>query len=61
MDDQFVYNGCMAFGTWKFSHNNQVVTLTGGGYCGWTCPAKVPNESEAAKGGWHIKLTVLAK
>jgi len=24
-------------GTWDFSHDDQVVQLTGGGYCGWTC------------------------
>jgi len=57
--DEFKHDGWNSNGTWEFLHNNQVVNLTGGGYCGWTTPANSGNESTAIKGGWYLKLKVI--
>lgn len=56
IDSEFIHDGCSSNGTWKFKENNQIVELTGGGYCGWTCPKACKSEEEAYKGGWFIKL-----
>jgi parallel beta-helix repeat protein len=39
VDDTFTKCGYQPGGGWSFSEENQVVALTGGGYCGWVQPA----------------------
>jgi len=45
-------------GSWTFSPGNQTVQLTGGGFCGWTCPVDVPLEEDAVAGGWFMQLKI---
>lgn len=59
IDSDFIHDGWQSHGTWKFSEKDQVVKLTGGGYCGWTCPKMCKGEEDAYKGGWFIKLGLL--
>jgi len=59
VDDSFKHDGYVSGGTWEFSSSNQVVRLTGGGYCGWVCPVSCVNETQAFTGGWYIKLKFL--
>jgi len=56
VDDKFKHQGWNSNGTWDFSEKNQVVQLTGGGFCGWTCPSSCADELAAIKGGWVLKL-----
>ncbi len=39
VSDAFELCGWFPAGSWTFSEGNQVVQLTGGGYCGWVQPA----------------------
>jgi len=59
VDDAFQHRGWQSNGTWAFSNNNQVVQLTGGGYCGWTAPINATTEDMAHAGGWFLKLKLL--
>eukprot|EP00455_Lapot_gusevi_P030095 TRINITY_DN3228_c0_g1_i6.p1 TRINITY_DN3228_c0_g1~~TRINITY_DN3228_c0_g1_i6.p1 ORF type:complete len:151 (-),score=32.97 TRINITY_DN3228_c0_g1_i6:64-516(-) len=56
VDDQFKFDGYAAAGSWTFSENDQVVRLTGGGYCGWTCPKSCASEQDAYTGGEFLQL-----
>jgi hypothetical protein len=48
---------CMA-GDWRFSHADQRVDLSGGGYCGWTASADFPAaiNPDDHPGTWALKL-----
>lgn len=56
VDDTFKHDGWCAAGTWEYSHSNQIVNLTGGGFCGWTTPTSSGDESSTIQGGWFLKL-----
>ena len=56
----FLHNGYCSYGTWNFSKDDQIISLTGGGYCGWTCPVGAADEKQAVDGGWFIKLEVIS-
>jgi len=61
VDDTFTFNGHMPGGTVTASYNNQVIELTGGGYCGWIAPQKAAgDEWMTHQGGFHLKLKVIA-
>lgn len=54
---EFFADGCMAGGAAKKSHHDQVVEMSGGGYCGWICSEMCQhNEDIAKQGGWHLQL-----
>eukprot|EP00927_Polykrikos_kofoidii_P065795 TRINITY_DN61511_c0_g1_i1.p1 TRINITY_DN61511_c0_g1~~TRINITY_DN61511_c0_g1_i1.p1 ORF type:complete len:302 (+),score=35.90 TRINITY_DN61511_c0_g1_i1:60-908(+) len=54
----FKHAGYLSAGTWKYSEDDQVVDLTGGGYCGWTAPLEAVDKSEVDEkcGGWWLQL-----
>jgi hypothetical protein len=56
---KFYHAGCNSAGSWDFSSDDQVVSLKGGGYCGWCCPELADCESKAAEGGWFIELKIV--
>ena len=57
VDDSFHHSGYLSNGTSTFSENNQVVHLTGGGYCGWIAPKECyGDETKSHLGGWYIRL-----
>jgi hypothetical protein len=56
IDDEWKHRGEGASGSAKFSYNNQVVTLKGGGYCGWIAPIKADSVKKAYRGGRYLKL-----
>ena len=45
-------------GDWRFSHADQRVDLSGGGYCGWTASADFPAaiNPDDHPGTWALKL-----
>jgi hypothetical protein len=59
VESTFKHEGWMSAGDSNFNPKKQIVDIKGGGYCGWMCPKDVPNESEAAGGGWYIRLGIL--
>jgi hypothetical protein len=54
------HDGWTSAGNAVFSSFNQIVSLTGGGYCGWIAPQKAQGEHLAVIGGWHLKLKLCA-
>lgn len=58
--DDFSVGGFLAYGTATFSPDNQVVDLTGGGFCGWIVPAAPEPDTLTnpfnAKGGFRLNL-----
>ena len=42
------------------SHQGQVVSLTGGGHCGWNCTEEAieGGEDSFKRGGWHLQLAL---
>jgi hypothetical protein len=58
IDDTFTVGGYLPGGAATFSSNNQIVDITGGGYCGWNVPTKAnaAGEDAAHRGGWYLKL-----
>jgi hypothetical protein len=53
----FVVGGFRSSGTATPSANNQVVDLTGGGYCGWISPAPpMYNPFNPSPGDFHLRL-----
>jgi hypothetical protein len=57
VDDTFNHSGYYSAGNATYSHNDQVVDLVGGGYCGWIAPSKCyGDETKSHLGGWYIKL-----
>lgn len=55
----FKHAGWKSAGTWEFSHDRQVVKLSGGGYCGWTASVDFPGNPDDHPGKWALKLKVL--
>ncbi|KAL0489100.1 tRNA-splicing endonuclease [Acrasis kona] len=58
VDDAFENDGWQSNGSSDFQNKNQVVHLTGGGYCGWICPKLADTEEKAVMGGWYLQLNV---
>jgi len=56
VNDTFKHEGWRSAGTWRFSENNQVVELTGGGHCGGTSPAKASDKDAEC---WILQLKPL--
>jgi len=61
IDDTFTVGGSSPAGVSTFSSNNQIVTITGGGYCGWNVPttSNTAGENASHRGGWYLKLKPL--
>jgi hypothetical protein len=59
VQNSFTHAGYLSAGNWSYTHNDQVVSLKGGGYCGWSCPELADTESKAAAGGWFIELKIV--
>jgi len=57
VDDTFCQAGFQASGSATFSENDQVVTIDGGGGCGWTSPAPCPHNPYNSTGGSILGLT----
>eukprot|EP01126_Amoeba_proteus_P020923 TRINITY_DN2123_c0_g2_i6.p1 TRINITY_DN2123_c0_g2~~TRINITY_DN2123_c0_g2_i6.p1 ORF type:complete len:232 (-),score=26.65 TRINITY_DN2123_c0_g2_i6:288-983(-) len=60
--DNFQFGGCLAAGDWEKRDNDQVVAMTGGGYCGWACPKSVTYDDNFRPldlGGWHLQLKLV--
>ena len=55
------HNGYLSAGTAEFSMHDQVVALTGGGYCGWIAPTKAKDEVAAYTGGQYLQLKLLSR
>lgn len=54
--DTFTVGGFNAAGSATFSSNDQVVAITGGGYCGWNTPAPGMFNPFNSKGGFRLDL-----
>jgi len=52
---QFAPGGYLGQGTATYSSNNQVVQLTGGGYCGWDSPGAL-TDPPSQSGGAQLQL-----
>ena len=48
--DQFVPGGYSGTGSAVYSGDNQIVTITGGGYCGWMGPNSFTTPTDADDG-----------
>jgi len=60
VNDTFSNSGFDSVGSAVFSSNNQIVDLTGGGFCGWTAPTSiVTNEILVFYGGWDLTLSII--
>jgi hypothetical protein len=58
VDNTFTVGGYLAAGSANVSQNNQVVNLTGGGYCGWITPAPyIYNPYNPKPGMYHLQLS----
>jgi hypothetical protein len=53
--DTWVVGGFEASGTTNLTSNNQVVSVTGGGFCGWNAPALIYNPFNT-NGGFDLQL-----
>jgi hypothetical protein len=53
--DSFHLGGDNSLGVATYSNSNQIVSITGGGSCGWNAPSGVTPNSPAA--GWSLQLT----
>jgi hypothetical protein len=54
--NEFVHNGWAHSGSWTYSAGNRVVTLTGGGACGWTDPRPETYNPFNNAGGFVLNL-----
>lgn len=61
IDDTFTCGGYLPQGEAKFSSNDQIVEISGGGHCGWEVPTKAneKGENHACVGGWDIKFKII--
>lgn len=59
IESTFKHEGWLSAGNSDFNTRRQIVDIKGGGFCGWMCPKAVPNEHEAAGGGWYLQLGVI--
>jgi len=61
VNDTFGTNGYLPGGSATAANNNQVINITGGGYCGWCGPMNAVNQGEEHmhQGGWDITVVVL--
>src|SRR5262249_2232821 len=62
-DNAFLGQGFLPGGSTTYSSDDQVVDLTGGGFCGWNAPAVLANPfndspKNDANGGWDIRLSL---
>lgn len=57
VDNAFCQAGYQAEGSVTFSDSDQVVTIAGGGGCGWTAPAPCPFNPYNSTGGSILSLT----
>jgi GON domain len=55
----FSVQGFLPAGTTTVSDNNQVVNLTGGGFCGWNAPASLFNPINT-NAGFNLQLTFIS-
>jgi hypothetical protein len=56
VDNEFIHRGHLSAGEWNFTYDEQVVSLKGGGYCGWVSPVDAKSEDDAWGGGWFVQL-----
>jgi len=56
IDDSWAIGGWQPGGSATLSSNNQIATITGGGYCGWNAPVRANSETLAYTGGPYLKL-----
>jgi hypothetical protein len=56
VENEFDHRGNLSAGDWNFTYDEQVVSLRGGGYCGWVSPVDAKTEEDAFNGGWFIQL-----
>jgi len=60
LKDTFKHEGWKSAGTWTFSYDNQVVVLTGGGFCGSTFPIKSEvSKEKGLQGGWVLEVKII--
>jgi hypothetical protein len=58
VDNTFTVGGYLPAGSATVSADNQVVNLTGGGYCGWITPSPyIYNPYNPQPGMYHLKLS----
>jgi hypothetical protein len=57
--DTFSVQGFLPAGSTTVSNNNQVVALTGGGFCGWNAPAPLFNPFNT-NAGFNLQLTFIS-
>jgi hypothetical protein len=58
--NKFTQGGYAASGTSAYSENNQVVDVTGGGYCGWSSPGSSIYNPINGAGGFQLNLVYSA-
>lgn len=62
VDDTFSVGGFAATGSATVSPGNQMVTLKGGGFCGWITPSPAMyNPFNLSPGEYHLKLSCATK
>jgi len=61
VEDDFHCNGWLPNGAFEKKCSDQIVSIKGGGFCGWMCTVRGDKEGEDVlkRGGWHLKLKLI--